>query len=113
MRKYGIEYKVDPDSSYAQLSENETATDYLQFPVQTLDYQTGDCDDMSILYSSMLEAVSVETAFITTPGHIYIAFNLGLNKKQAQRIFSNTENIIFMEGKGWIPVEVTALKAVF
>ena len=113
LRKYGIEYKVDPDSSYAQLSENETATDYLQFPVQTLDYQTGDCDDMSILYSSMLEAVSVETAFITTPGHIYIAFNLGLNKKQAQRIFSNTENIIFMEGKGWIPVEVTALKSGF
>ncbi len=109
LRKYGITYKVDPDSSYAKLSENETATDYLQFPVQTLDYQTGDCDDMSILYSSMLEAVSVETAFITTPGHIYIAFALGLNKTQVHKIFSNTEDLIFKNEKVWMPVEVTAL----
>ncbi len=110
LREYGIAYKIDPDSSYADLSKNETATDYLQFPVQTLDYQTGDCDDMSILYSSLLEAVSVESAFITTPGHIYIGFALGLNKAQARHIFSNTENIIFRDDKAWIPVEVTALK---
>ncbi len=64
---------------------------------------------MSILYSSMLEAVSVETEFITTPGHIYIAFALGLNKAQAQKIFSNTENLIFLEEKVWLPVEVTIL----
>lgn len=110
LREYGIAYKIDPDSSYAELSKNETATDYLQFPVQTLDYQTGDCDDMSILYSSLLEAVSIESAFITTPGHIYIGFALGLNKAQARHIFSNTENIIFKDDLAWIPVEVTALK---
>ncbi|HKK49688.1 MAG TPA: hypothetical protein VJ932_11370, partial [Alkalispirochaeta sp.] len=33
---YGIEYVIDPDSSYIELSQNENAMDYLQFPVQTL-----------------------------------------------------------------------------
>ncbi|MCK5672092.1 MAG: tetratricopeptide repeat protein, partial [Spirochaetales bacterium] len=109
IREYGLEYKIDPDSSYEVLSQDESLTDYLQFPVQTLDYKTGDCDDLSILYSAMLEAVSVETAFVTTPGHIYIAFSLGLNESQAGKIFSTTENLIIAEDKAWIPVEITLL----
>ena len=32
---------------------------------QTLEYRAGDCDDLSILYSALLESVGVETAFIT------------------------------------------------
>lgn len=109
IREYGLEYKIDPDSSYELLSQDESLTDYLQFPVQTLDYKSGDCDDLSILYSAMLEAVSVETAFVTTPGHIYIAFSLGLNESQAGKIFSTTENLIIAEDKAWIPVEITLL----
>ena len=109
IREYGLEYKIDPDSSYELLSQDESLTDYLQFPVQTLDYKSGDCDDLAILYSSMLEAVSVETAFITTPGHIYLAFSLGLNESQAKKIFSNTDNLIVVDDVAWLPVETTLL----
>ena len=51
----------------------------------------------------------METAFITTPGHIYIAFSLGLNESQAEKIFSTTENLIIVDDQAWIPVEVTLL----
>jgi len=113
LKSYGLEYKIDPDSSYEVLSQNESLTDYLQFPVQTLDYRTGDCDDLAILYSSMLEAVSVATAFITTPGHIYLAFSLGLNESQAKKIFSNTDNLIVVNDVSWLPVETTLLNEGF
>ena len=68
---YGMNYVIDPASSYAKLSSNAMALDYLQFPSQSLSYRAGDCDDLTVLYCALLEASGIETAFITVPGHIY------------------------------------------
>ena len=109
LRLYGINYQIDPTSAYAELSRNALMVDYLQFPVQTLDYRAGDCDDLSILYSALLEALGVETAFLTIPGHIFMAFSLGITPDRAKRIFNNDENLIFIGEKTWVPIEVTML----
>jgi len=106
---YGMKYVIDPNSSYDELSQSDTALDYLQFPVQTLTYRAGDCDDLSILYSALLEAVGVETAFVTVPGHIYVAFALDLSQEDSSRLFSNREDLIFQENDTWIPVEITMI----
>ncbi len=110
---YGLRYVIDPASSYKELSEATNAIDYVQFPIQTLDYMTGDCDDLTVLYCSFLEALGVETAFITTPGHIFAAFALDLSELEAQRVFSSTADLIVRDGKVWIPVEATALSRGF
>jgi tetratricopeptide (TPR) repeat protein len=81
--------------------------DYLQFPRQTLEYKAGDCDDLSILYSALLESVGIETAFITTPGHIYLAFSTGMDPGEGKASFLKTGDLIFIEDKTWIPFEVT------
>jgi tetratricopeptide (TPR) repeat protein len=110
LRLHGVEYTIDPDSSYIELSQNESALDYVQFPQQTLDFRAGDCDDLSILYSSLLETVGIETAFITTPGHIFMAFSLGMSQAEAERTFSSTGDFIFHGGAAWVPVETTILQ---
>jgi tetratricopeptide (TPR) repeat protein len=81
--------------------------DFLQFPRQTLQYTSGDCDDLTALYTSLLEAVGVETAAITVPGHIYPAFALQSAPEEARRGFSRPEDLLFLEGKAWVPVEIT------
>ncbi|MBT3272269.1 MAG: tetratricopeptide repeat protein [Spirochaetales bacterium] len=106
---YGIRYVIDPASSYAELSGAGSAFDYLQFPKQTIDYKAGDCDDLSILYASLLQAVGIETAFITIPGHIYIAFSTGVPDWQAVKQFRYHEDLIIRDGKVWLPVEVTSI----
>lgn len=103
---YGLSYVVDPKSSYAELSKKR-AVDFLQFPRQTLEYKGGDCDDLSILYSALFESVGIETAFITIPGHIFMAFSLGLTPDDARKAFSYPDELIFRDGKSWVPVEVT------
>lgn len=113
LSEYGIRYVVDPASSYKELSNASGKVDYVQFPVQTLDYRTGDCDDMTVLYCSFLEALGIETAFITTPGHIFSAFALDLSELEAQRVFASTENLIIRDGRVWLPVESTALSSGF
>jgi tetratricopeptide (TPR) repeat protein len=107
LREYGISYVVDPDSSYANLSADAHAVDYLQFPRQSLEYKGGDCDDLSILYAALLEAVAVETAFITVPGHIYIALALEMDSETAMKEFSRSKDLIIQGEKVWVPVEVT------
>jgi tetratricopeptide (TPR) repeat protein len=110
---YGVDYRVDPDSSYVELSEDSAALDYLQFPQQTLDYRLGDCDDLSILYSALLESVGIRTAFITIPGHIYMAFALDMDEEEAEQTFRRSEDLIFMDRETWIPVEITLVREDF
>ena len=109
LRLFGMNYIRDPSTPYDVLSEDELAIDYLQFPRQTLQYKAGDCDDLSILYSSLLEAAGIETAFITVPGHIYVAFALKTIPEEIRKAFSNPEDLIYLHGKAWLPVEVTLL----
>ncbi len=104
---YGMKYVIDPASSYADFSKNETAVDFLQFPRQTLQYRAGDCDDLTILYTALLESVGIETAFITVPGHILAAVALPLTPDEAERTFSRLDRFIVDQGKVFIPVEAT------
>ena len=110
---YGVNYVVDPRTPYAQYSQQESAVDFLQFPSQTLSYKAGDCDDLSILYCSLLESVGIETAFITSPGHIYMAFLLAADEQTAKKSFSRPQDLIFREGKAWVPFEVTVREGGF
>jgi hypothetical protein len=108
---YGINYVIDPASSFVELSENAAALDSLNYPYQTLYYRGGDCDDLSILYCSLLEVLGIDTAFITIPGHIYCAFDIGASEpgedegKQSEGW--RVEELIEHGGKRWLPVEIT------
>jgi hypothetical protein len=104
---HGVRYVVDPSSSYADFSKNETAVDFLQFPRQTLQYKAGDCDDLTILYTALLESVGIETAFITVPGHILAAVALPLTPDEAERTFSRLDRFLVDKGKVFIPIEAT------
>jgi hypothetical protein len=102
---YGLNYIIDPSSSYLELSESASALDSLNYPYQTLLYRGGDCDDISILFCSLLEALKVETAFITTPGHLYMAFDIG--DEGAGTAAALDGGIITHGGKAWLPLEIT------
>jgi tetratricopeptide (TPR) repeat protein len=110
---YGISYVVDPKTPYVDLVKDAQAVDFLQFPRQTLDYRAGDCDDLSILYAALLESVSVDTAFITVPEHIYIAVGLELEPAAMNKLFSSTKDFIVRDGRVWLPLEVTEVQNSF
>jgi Tetratricopeptide repeat len=110
---YGLRYVVDPVTPYKAFSEDSEAVDYLQFPGQTLSFRGGDCDDLSILYSALLESVGIETAFITVPGHILLAFNADVLPGEASTMFVNADDLIITKEKTWVPVEVTMIQEDF
>lgn len=113
LKLYGMSYVIDPITPYKQLSKQELSVDFLQFPNQTLTFKAGDCDDLSILYCALLEAVGIETAFITIPGHIFMMLSLEMEPEKAKKQFPDTDDFIFYNDKTWLPLEVTALDTDF
>jgi hypothetical protein len=70
-------------------------------------YRGGDCDDLSILVCSLLESIGIKTAFITIPGHIYMAFDSGMTKEQAEETLETLNNVIVLDDEVWVPLEIT------
>ena len=113
LRVYGLQYVVDPNTPFAEFSTQDQTIDYLQFPGQTIQARGGDCDDLSICYAAALHAIGLDAAFITIPGHIYVAVNTGLTPQEARREFSRLDDLVFQDDTVWIPVEVTILSEGF
>ncbi|MCQ2592235.1 MAG: hypothetical protein MJ188_05580 [Treponema sp.] len=104
LKAYGMNYVVDPSSAFTD-NVGTASIDFLKFPYQTLLYRGGDCDDLTILNCALFESLGIETALITVPGHIFMAFDSGLDDSQIALI---SDEIYIMENnKVWIPVEIT------
>lgn len=111
LKAFGINYVVDPSSAFTD-NVGTDGIDFLQFPYQTLVYHGGDCDDLSILNCSLLEAIGIDTAFITIPGHIFIAFDSGLTV-ESDPSKANNDHYIAVDGKYWVPLEITLSQDTF
>ena len=104
---YGLTYVVDPKTPFSKLSSQKEAVDYVQYPRETLRFKTGDCDDLTALYCSLLENVGISTALITIPGHIFMMFDTGLSRYDYREITNDRGLIVEKNDRVWIPVEIT------
>ena len=104
--QFGINYVKDPTSAFED-NVGTASIDFLQFPYQTLMYRGGDCDDLSILVCSLLESVGIKTAFITIPGHIFMAFDSGFTVEEAKEYFLTLDEFIVDGNRVWVPLEIT------
>ncbi|MDH3343294.1 MAG: tetratricopeptide repeat protein, partial [Gammaproteobacteria bacterium] len=108
---HGIKYVVDPNNPYSGLSEN--SVDYVQFSRETLKFKSGDCDDLSVLMSTSLENLGVETAILDVPGHLLMMFNTGVAEADRHQISGNDDLLVIRDGQVWIPVEATMIGTTF
>lgn len=110
---YGIEYIEDPDSPVSAIMGRTEVVDTVRFPRKTLFIHSGDCDDTTALLASLMESAGIQTAVMTSPGHVFMAFN---TEEAAENSWMyNTAGLITISYKGtlWIPVETTTLNKGF
>jgi hypothetical protein len=105
----GVLYQADPALPFTRVQENPVVVDSISLPRDTLKRITGDCDDLTVLFCSVLETAGVETAFITTPGHIFAAFNTKVASQEYLKIHPERGMTIGLEGELWVPVEITLI----
>jgi hypothetical protein len=107
LKEIGCLYQVDPTSPFISAQGNALVVDSINLARTTLKRAVGDCDDLTVLYSSLLETLGIETAFITIPGHIYAAFNTGIPSRDYLKVHPDKDMTINLNGDLWIPVEIT------
>ena len=100
-------------------SDPRASAEYVQFPNETLTLKGGDCDDLSVLFCSLLESVGIETALIDykeTSGirHVSILVNTNLKPEEAKLITGNDTKYFMRKNEDgneeiWIPIETTSL----
>ncbi len=110
---YGINYIEDPESPISQILEQKGAIDTVRFPRTTLFIQSGDCDDTTALVGSLLESVGVRTAIMTSPGHVFLAFDSEEPSENSWLFASDEFETLVYERTVWIPVETTILSEGF
>jgi hypothetical protein len=110
---YKIKYIEDPASPISTILDQPTLVDSVKFPRQTLLYKAGDCDDSTALLSSLLEAVGISTAVMTSPGHVFLAFDTGEPEANIGFFEQDGAEVIIHNGTLWIPVESTVLSEGF
>lgn len=115
--KLGLRYHSDPNIPFYQ-------DDRVQFANETLNIKSGDCDDLVVLYASLLESVGINTAFVEVQdpekelAHLYLMFNSGVPVEQGNLISSNEKRYLSRDNSigqktVWIPVETTLISDSF
>lgn len=109
-----IAYKQDRNSVFHGHSTKIRAIDEITFPRLLLKAGPvrGDCDDLTVLLASVLQAAGIETAIALVPGHAYLYFNSRLHpKKTVDRPF---DSLIYKSKEGrktrlWLPVDAVKI----
>ncbi|MGE0081136.1 MAG: tetratricopeptide repeat protein [Thiohalomonadaceae bacterium] len=108
---HGVRYVTDPNAPYSKLADDQV--DYVQFARETLKFKSGDCDDLTVLFSAALENLGIETAVLDVPGHLLLMFDTGLTPEQADVVSTDPELLAFHDGRVWIPLETTMIATSF
>lgn len=109
LAELGMYYQVDPTSPFTQAQESALLVDSISLPRETLTRRTGDCDDLTVLYSALLQTVGIPTALVTIPGHIYSAFNTGVATKDYRSMHPDRNMFLDVGGELWVLVEITLI----
>ncbi len=103
----GTHYSRDALSPYG-----ERSIDTVQFPRETLKRKVGDCDDLAVLYASLVQSIGQDAKLVLTPGHIFVAIDAELTTDHAERL-GGAAKVLNLDGHAWIPVEITRLDGGF
>lgn len=102
---YGLTYIQDPSNPYQISSGKANTVDYIQFPRETLERKSGDCDDLVAFYSAGLESMGISTRVLEVPGHMFMMFSTGIAADDDAYTMDNM--YVIYEDTLWIPVETT------
>ncbi|MDP4173989.1 MAG: hypothetical protein Q8933_08480 [Bacteroidota bacterium] len=106
-------------SQMVYVSDPRASVNRVQFPSETLSLKGGACDDLSVGFSSLLESVGIQTAFVdfksdSSISHVNLLVNTELSPDQARLITGNDKKYVLRKDQSgndevWIPLEMTSL----
>jgi len=108
---YRLGYKPDANLPFARVLKTKYYFDTVQYPSEILskDNRLGDCDDLSVLYASLLEEIGIATALLSIPRHLFMMFDTGIPVNQRYRFLMADSMLVVKDGTIWLPIEMTGI----
>ena len=94
-----LRYTADPKDPF-----DGANIDYVLYPAETFQAGGGDCDDLSVVYAALAEAVGLRALIVLMPGHQLVAVDSGLLARNAALW---KDELLEHEGRAYIPIETT------
>ncbi|MCI0692638.1 hypothetical protein L0337_11625 [candidate division KSB1 bacterium] len=115
LQAYGFTYRLDPVTPFPSLADTMRGARYrldrIQYPAEFLSSERrfGDCDDLSVLYASLLQHAGLGTALVSGPGHIFMMFDTSIPESHSRALPISPQYFIKRNGTLWIPIETTMI----
>ncbi|MDZ7263121.1 MAG: PorV/PorQ family protein [candidate division KSB1 bacterium] len=109
MGMIGIKYQEDPVNPFSSISRSQHAIDYIKYPAELLTQKSGDCDDLTVLYASLLEYCGIKTALLSMRRHITLMFDTGIHQRNWGILPLGDSLVVVKDKTLWVPIEVTAI----
>lgn len=106
----GIIYERDLQTPYDEYHYLEDV-DYIQFPYQTMTYKAGDCDDLAVLFASMLSSVGIKSVLLFTKDDVICGIDLKISGSAASKQFSSLDRLVNIDDVLYLPVSMKNLGA--
>lgn len=118
MGAVGIRYEKDKPNPFSTILKDQDHVDEIKYPIELLTGEKkGDCDDLTVLYASLLENSGVRTALVSTEKHITVMFDTGIHERKwgLLPLADSLGNplIVLKNQSIWIPVEITEVGSSF
>jgi len=107
MGAIGIKYKKDSENPFSMIPKSQHKVDHIKYPAELLKSKQGECDDLTVLYASLLECSGIKTALVSTADHIWLMFDTGIHERNWGLLPVGDSLIVARDKSLWIPVEVT------
>ncbi|MCR5188419.1 MAG: tetratricopeptide repeat protein [Treponema sp.] len=96
LRTSGLVFSDDKQTPYVKYHLS-TEDDYIQYPLQTMDFSSGDLDELGILLASCLESVGVETAYMPLDDDFIVFVGMGIKPTAVNNHFGDEESVVVTE----------------
>jgi len=110
LEAYGVAYTPDP--TFPLLTDFQL--DKITYPAELLTKEKiqdrkGDCDDLSVLFASLLQNAGIPSALISEPGHLYMMFDTGIPVVRKRTLPFPPGYFIPWKGTLWIPMDMAEI----
>jgi hypothetical protein len=115
LQAYGFTYRLDPVTPFPSLADTLRGAlyrlDKIQYPAEFLSSEKrfGDCDDLSVLYASLLQHAGLGTALVSGPGHVFMMLDTNIPESQSRALPIPPKYFVKRKGTLWIPLEATMI----
>lgn len=101
-----ISYQENDEKPFLKIPFDREDIYYVKYPAELFISKQGDCDDITVLYASLLECSGINTALVSASNYLTLMFDTGIQETNKSYLPFGDSLYVIKNRSIWIPVDV-------